>query len=187
MTDLYHFSEEAGIERFVPRPVAVPSERAAGKEWLNGPLVWAIDAWHSAIHLFPRECPRFLLWPVSSTSESDRERWFGHTPARMIAYIEWAWLERLRVATLYRYQLPSASFVDLNDAGMWVSQEAVTPISVTCLDNLPAELAAAGVELRVTRSLLPLRDLWETTSLHVSGIRLRNAEGWGRPSRAGGP
>ena len=187
MTDLYHFSEEPGIECFVPRPVAVPSERAVGEEWLNAPLVWAIDAWHSAMYLFPRECPRILLWPVSSTSESDRERWFGLTSARMIAYIEWAWLGRLRDAQLYRYQLPSASFVDLNDAGMWVSQHAVMPDAVARLDNLPAELAAAGVELRVTRSLLPLRDLWETTSLHVSGIRLRNAEGWGRPSRAGGP
>jgi NADPH:quinone reductase-like Zn-dependent oxidoreductase len=40
---LFHFSDDAGIECFVPRPVAVPSQRAAGMDWLNGPLVWAID------------------------------------------------------------------------------------------------------------------------------------------------
>jgi hypothetical protein len=44
---------------------------------------------------------------------------------------------------------------------------------------LPAELETRQVELRVMESLLPLRDIWKTT-LHASGIRLRNARGWGR-------
>jgi hypothetical protein len=33
------------------------------------------------------------------------------------------------------------------------------------------------VELRVMESLLPLRGVWDS-SLHASGIRLRNARGW---------
>ena len=38
-------------------------------------------------------------------------------------------------------------------------------------------LAACGVELRFMPVLTPLRDVW-STSLHASGIRLRNAKGW---------
>jgi hypothetical protein len=45
------------------------------------------------------------------------------------------------------------------------------------LDDLPAELAACRVELRVMPSLVPLGGVW-ATSLHASGIRLRNAAGW---------
>ncbi|MBN9492114.1 hypothetical protein J0H33_02025 [bacterium] len=186
MTTLYHFSEEAGIERFVPRPVAVPAERPPGMEWLNGPLVWAVDEWHSPMYLFPRECPRILIWRTGSTTAGDDERWFGHTAARMIAYIEWAWFERRGATLVWRYQVPAETFADLDDAGMWVSREPVEPLAVDRLEGLPSALAAADVELRIVPSLVPLGGLWETT-VHVSGIRLRNAAGWGRPSLAGGP
>jgi hypothetical protein len=174
---LYHFSDEPDINCFVPRAVAVPAQRPPGKEWLNGPLVWAIDEAHQAMYLFPRDCPRILLWPVDSTSAADRQRWFGATDARMIAHIEWAWLDRLRNASLYRYSLPRGSFADLDDAGMWVSHQAVVPSAVEILDDLPSALSAAAVELRVLPSLTPLRGVWETT-IHASGVRLRNATGW---------
>lgn len=170
---LNHFSEEPGIGEFVPRPVAVPSQRPPGREWLNGPLVWAIDEQHQAMYLFPRECPRILLWPVASTTAADRDRWFGATGARMIAHIEWAWFERLCAGHVFRYGLPPESFIELDDAGMWVSRQTVVPTIV----DLPAAMRAAGVELRVMPSLLPLRGVWDTT-LHASGIRLRNAQGW---------
>ena len=186
MTVLYHFSEDPGISAFVPRPVRVRADRPPGREWLNGPLVWAIEEWQSPMYLFPRECPRILIWPTASTADEDRERWFGHTTARMIACVEWGWFARLCSATIYRHELPTATFIDLDDAGMWVSHETVIARAVDRIDDLPAQLDAAGVELRLMPSLLPLRDLWDT-SLHVSGIRLRNAEGWGRPSLAGGP
>ncbi|MGH2634502.1 MAG: DUF6886 family protein [Tepidiformaceae bacterium] len=177
MTIVFHFSEEPGIERFLPRPVAVAEKRPPGREWLNGPLVWAIDSPYQAMYLFPRECPRILLWPIASTTDADRSRWFGVTDAGIIAHIEWAWFERLRTARLYRYSLLADSFTNLEDAGMWVSREAVTPVAVDVVDDLPSALGADGVELRVVPSLVPLRGVWETT-LHASGIRLRNAEGW---------
>jgi len=60
---------------------------------------------------------------------------------------------------------------------MWVSKEMVTPVGVERIDDLLGALRELNVELRVMNSLLPLRQLW-TTSLHVSGIRLRNAAGW---------
>ncbi len=174
---LFHFSDDPAISRFEPRPVLVPSVRPPGREWLNGPLVWAIDEPHQAMYLFPRDCPRILLWPTPATSEEDRDRFWGESEAQTIAYIETAWLERLKSADLHRYDLPSDSFEDLGDAGMWVSRAAVAPRSVTRLDDLIAELDACDVELRPVDSLRPLKNVW-STSLHASGIRLRNAKDW---------
>jgi len=174
---LYHFSEEPNISAFVPRPVRVPARRPEGQDWLNGPLVWAIDEQHQPMYLFPRECPRILLWTVAATTPADVKRWFGATDAGVIAHIEWAWFERLRTGQIVRYCLPPESFIDLDDAGMWVSRETVLPTAVETIVDLPAAMREAGVELRVLPSLLPLRGVWETT-LHASGIRLRNAEGW---------
>jgi hypothetical protein len=168
---------------FTPRPVTVPAERKAGRDWLNGPLVWAIEAKRQYLYLFPRECPRILLWRTPDSTPEDLDRWFGASDCAAIAHIEWGWFERMKAAVLHRYELPPAPFEDLDDAGMWVSREAVTPISMETLTNLPAALRAARVELRIMESLAPLRNVWEST-LHASGTRLRNAQGWGTPPPA---
>lgn len=68
---------------------------------------------------------------------------------------------------------------------MWVSRMPVTPIKVEPLRDLLAELREQGVELRVMESLVSLKELWKT-SLHVSGIRLRNARGWENSDQASG-
>ena len=175
---LFHFSEDPGIGLFEPRRVRVPMDRAAGQEWLNGPLVWAIDEAHDILYLFPRECPRILIWPTSRTTADDRARWFGDSRARAIAFIEERWTARLRMASVNRYHLPNATFEDLGDVGMWVSRPAVAPLGVQALRSLPHALEARNVELRPMPTLTPLRDIWSTT-LHASGIRLRNAAGWG--------
>jgi hypothetical protein len=94
----------------------------------------------------------------------------------MIAHIEWGWFERFRTGRLARYELPAAAFEGLGDAGMWVAREAVEPVGVEIIDDLPAALAALGVELRMMPTLAPLRGVWDT-SLHASGVRLRNASG----------
>ena len=159
------------------RPVTVPSTRPEGKDWLNGPLVWAVDAWHAPPYLFPRECPRVLVWPKSDSTQADIARYWHGRSCRMIAHIEWAWLERLRSTRLYRYELPVNGFEDLGDVGMHVHRGTVEPIGMVTLNDLPSELRAADVELRMMESLLALKGLWNT-SLHVSGIRLRNAQGW---------
>jgi hypothetical protein len=174
---LFHFSDAGDIVRFVPRPVLVPSVRPPGRDWLNGPLVWAIDEARQPLYLFPRDCPRILLYPTPTTTPEDRAHWWGGRTCRMIAHIEWAWFERFRTARLFRYELPLAAFEDLDDAGMWVARGEVEPIGVETLDDLPAALAEQGVELRLMDSLVALRGVWET-SLHASGIRLRNAAGW---------
>jgi len=174
---LFHFSEDDSIEVFEPRPVGVPSRRAAGLEWLNGPLVWVIDDWHQPMYLFPRDCPRILMWPKDDTTEQDIERYMGASTARMIAYVERRWLRALETQTLYRYELPASQFTSLDDAGMWVASVAVKPLARHRVDDLPARLAGSGVELRVLDVLTSLRNAWRS-SLHVSGIRLRNATSW---------
>ncbi|HTT83261.1 MAG TPA: hypothetical protein VMF67_07255 [Rhizomicrobium sp.] len=174
---LFHFSEEPAIRYFEPRPVQIPSPRAAGRDWLNGPLIWAIDAWHQPMYLFPRDCPRILIWPTGSTTEEDRQAWWGGRTCRMIAHIEGCWLERLRRTRLYRYELPEDSFQCLEDAGMWVSRAGIAPIRSDLVKDLETALGDTETELRVMETLTPLWRLW-ATSLHVSGIRLRNAGEW---------
>jgi hypothetical protein len=74
--------------------------------------------------------------------------------------------------------MPAEGFEDLGDAGMWVARGRVIPMERTTILRLDQEFAPRGVELRVVDSLRPLKNLWNT-SLHVSGIRLRNARDWG--------
>lgn len=174
---LFHFSDDPSIEEFVPRPVRVPSPRPDGQEWLNGPLVWAVDEARQATYLFPRDCPRILIWLTESTTEADRSQWWGERQCRMIAHVEWAWLEHIRTASLSRYELPASTFEALEGEWMWVSRSSVRPVAAKPCGNLLEALAAEDVELRVMQSLLPLRDVW-SSSLHASGIRLRNAAGW---------
>jgi len=129
------------------------------------------------MYMFPRDCPRILIWPVAATTAADMERWWGGRACRMIAHVEWAWFNILKSGVLYRYELPADSFEDLRDAGMWVSREPVTPIACEVINDLPAALQASEVELRLMDDLTPLRGIW-SSSLHASGIRLRNALRW---------
>src|SRR5689334_13910332 len=108
---LYHFSEEANIERFVPRP---PRARPEVK-----PLVWALDEGHQPLYLVPRDCPRVCFWPVPSTTPEDFERFFAYVAGRMVIAIEADWLDRLRTTRLYRYVLPEGPFVPLDDPDAW--------------------------------------------------------------------
>lgn len=171
---LFHFSESLDIEIFEPRPVRVPSRRPPGWDWLNGSLVWAIDDWHQPMYLFPRDCPRILIWPTERTTAEDRAKYWGDCSGRMLAFIERGWSARLRSAVLCRYELAAASFECLADAGMWVSRTTVQPLRKQIIADLPAALALQDVDLRPTDDLLALKALC-ATSLHVSGIRLRNA------------
>jgi hypothetical protein len=151
-------------------------------EWLNGPLVWAIDDWHQPLYLFPRECPRILIWPGLQTTPQDRAIWGGDRTARMVAHVETAWWGRLSAASLCRYELPGQTFEPLNDAGMFVSRAPVEPLAMEVIEHLPSRLGVCGVELVLMPSLLPLRDVWKSSML-ASGIRLRNARDWQDPTR----
>lgn len=74
---------------------------------------------------------------------------------------------------LYRYELPGHTFISLNDAGMWVRKKTIYPLEKLTYSDLPKRLLENDVEVRVIPSLSVLKDAWDS-SLHVSGIRLRN-------------
>jgi hypothetical protein len=175
---LFHFSDDPSIRAFEPRPVGVPSPRPPGLEWLNGPLVWAVSEQRQACYCFPRDCPRILLWITADTTPQDKEQWWGSRRSAMIAHLEWDWFERLITAPLYRYELSGESFESVGGQD-WVavSREAVVPTAMEVIPDPAAELRRLGVELRVMESLLPLRNVWDST-LHASGFRLRNARDW---------
>ncbi|WP_408307698.1 DUF6886 family protein [Paraburkholderia bryophila] len=68
----------------------------------------------------------------------------------------------------------------MGEVGMWVSQTSVEPVDLLTMRDLLNELESHGVELRVMERLTPLKGIW-SSSLHASGIRLRNAQDWGKP------
>lgn len=175
---LFHFSDDAEIARFDPRPVRVPVQRPAGMDWLNGPLVWAIDAEHAFLYLFPRDCPRILVWATGQSSAEDRRRWLG--AARIVAFVETGWVDALGAAAITRYDLDPTGFMPLDDVGMWVSHQGAEITARARIANLPDALAQADVTVRVVDTLVPLKPVWDT-SLHASGIRLRHARGWSTP------
>jgi hypothetical protein len=166
---LYHVSEEAGIERFVPRP-------ARAEVGVEGSVVWAVDEEHLHNYLLPRDCPRVTYYALPESDPADVERLLGQTSARFVVAVESLWLSRIQSARLYLYELPPATFVPLDPgAGYHVSLEPVNPSGVVEVPDALAALLERDVELRVMPSLWRLRDLVVASSLQFSCIRMRNA------------
>jgi hypothetical protein len=174
---LYHFSEDGEIPVFEPHVMNAASRAQTG---IDEPLVWAIDEESSPLYFFPRDCPRILYWPTASTTQSDRDLWWGRTAARMVACIEWDWLDRVRGAHVFRYRVAGDTFSFHGVPGMYVSRAVVAVESVEPVGDLLHALRDANVELRLMRRLTPLRGIWDT-SLHASGVRLRHAQDWNEP------
>ena len=171
---LFHFSEDPNIRVFEPRP----SRPIAGVT--NGePLVWAIDEWHSPMYFFPRDCPRVMLWALPASAPVEIAQWIGQGDWRMAAYVESSWLGQIESYQLYRYSFDDKLFMSINDAGMHVCRDIVEPVAIEPMGRLMEHLLAANVDLRPVETLQPFADarLWEST-LHFSGIRLKNAREW---------
>jgi len=165
---LYHFSEDPAIRRFHPRPAAAIEG--------NPSVVWAIDEEHAPHYFFPRACPRVVCWCEETTSQEDREELFALTSATKLAAVESAWLERIRQTVLYRYTMPDQAFSLHNaHAGYYVSYETVTPLLVEPVGDLLERLTASGLELRLTPSLVPLKNRIMGSTLGFSIIRFANA------------
>jgi hypothetical protein len=165
---LWHFSEDPSLGLFEPRPQPANAE--------GPPLVWAVDTRHAPVFWFPRDCPRGCVWPVSTTTAADRERFFGQSAAARVHVIEGGWLERMRACRLYAYRLPAGAFVPHPVVGgYWVTDQPVEAIERVTVDDLLARHAAAGIELRVTPSVWPFWRRVTASTLEFSGSRLRNA------------
>jgi hypothetical protein len=168
VTELWHFSEDPSLGRFLPRDEKV----------------WAIDAPHSWLYWFPRDCPRACFWAIDSTTDEDVERWLDGDRGRRVAVIETAWLERVREVKLYAYRMPAEPFDVVEDGRFYIASTPVEALERVEVGDLLGRHAAAGVELRIAPSLYPLWDRVVETSLDYSGIRLRNARS-GTSSSAG--
>jgi hypothetical protein len=165
---LYHFSEDPNIQRFVPHvPRTNPSHAAA---------VWAIDAEHAPLYWFPRDCPRVTIWP-RDTNDSGAFRDLFATSACRLHAIESVWLDRMRNATVYRYEFDAEGFVPWEPAnGQWISDREVTPIAVSPVGDMLAARVDAAIELRIVPSLWPLHDIAREGEFDFSLVRMHNAQ-----------
>ena len=164
---LWHFSEDPSLGSFRPRP----SGSAPGKP----PLVWAVDTRHAPMFWFPRDCPRGCVWPASTTTPADRERFFGQGGATRVHVIEGGWLERVRACRLYAYRLPVDAFAPHEVGGYWVTGQPVEAAERVIVDDLLGRHAAAGIELRIAPSVWPFWRRVTASTVAYSGSRLRNA------------
>ncbi|MBO0821118.1 MAG: hypothetical protein J2P26_09740 [Nocardiopsaceae bacterium] len=165
---LWHFSEDPALQTFHPRsPVSRPGAP---------PLVWAVDTRHAPMFWFPSDCPRVCIWPVSTTTAADRERFFGQSAAHRIHVMESGWLWRMRGWRLYAYRLPADTFrPDDEVSGYWVSDRRVDAAERLVVDDLIGRHAVAGIELRFTPSVWPLWERVTLSTVEFSGSRPRTS------------
>ncbi len=162
---LLHFSEDSSITRFVPH---VPSTNPD-----HAPAVWAIDADHAPVYWFPRDCPRASVWANDDEQLAVLRARFQTTASRVQA-TELAWLDRMRHAELYVYELDRGAFEEWPAAeGQWISHAVVEPIAVCAVGDLLELHASAGVELRFVTDLTPFWADVVSSGLPFSGVRLR--------------
>jgi hypothetical protein len=164
---VWHFSEDPSLGRFRPHVPATSPEAP--------PLVWAVDTRHAPMFWFPRDCPRGCIWPASSTTPEDRDRFFGQSAAERIHVMESAWLERMRECRLYAYRLPLEAFRPHEVGGYWVADEQVDAIERVVIDDLVGRHAGAGTEPRITPSIWPFWRRVTNSTVEFSGSRLRNS------------
>ena len=164
---LWHYSEDASLGRFQPRA-------PAGNQGAQ-PLVWAVDTRHAPMFWFPRDCPRGCIWPVSTTTPQDREKFFGGSAATRIHVVEADWLARMQSCRLYAYRLQAGSFRPHEVGGYWVSEEPVDAVEQVVIDDLIGRHARARIELRITPSIWPFWRRVANSTVEYSGSRLRNA------------
>jgi hypothetical protein len=97
--------------------------------------------------------------------------------AKRLHAIETRWLDRVRSCRLYAYEFDSSPFtLKLADAGYWVAQCDVIPISVTPVGDLLERHAQAEIELRIVPNLWPLIDAIVASGLECSIVRKANAQ-----------
>lgn len=165
---VWHFSEDPTIREFVPRAGArgAPTEKA----------VWAIDEEHAPAYWFPRECPRVTFWRGSDQPGAIGDALLAGVGTQRVHAVEWAWLDRIRDATVYRYAFDGSAFEPWRRAGgHHIARATVRPLHVEPLGDLLALHADAAIELRLLPTIWPLVDSVRDSGLGFSIIRVRNA------------
>jgi hypothetical protein len=122
---------------------------------------------------FPRDCPRGCIWPVSTTTAQDRDRFFGQSAADRVHVIESGWLEHVRACRLYAYRLPAEAFWPHEVVGgYWVAGEPVEAIEREVVGDLLGRHASAEIELRVTPIHLAVLASGQTLDRRVQRLPL---------------
>ncbi|MGH3763831.1 MAG: DUF6886 family protein [Pseudonocardiaceae bacterium] len=165
---VWHFSEDPTIREFLPRAgtPGAPTET----------MVWAIDDDHAPAYWFPRECPRVTFWRGRLQSSALGDALLTGVTAQRVHAVEWAWLDRIRCATVFRYAFDASDFEPWTRAGgHYVTPETVRPLYIEPLGDLLALHAEAAIELRLLPTIWPLVDSVQDSGLGFSIIRARNA------------
>lgn len=164
---VYHYSEDGTLKRFAPHvPQSNPS---------HPPSVWAIDAEHSPLYWFPRDCPRISVWAATSAQQELLSDTFS-TDSHRICAAESRWLARVRDTRIYRYSFDAEQFAPWHEAdGQYICGEVAYPDTVDLLDDVLGMHADAGIELRFTPRIGRLMDQMLASGLPFGFVRIRHA------------
>ncbi|MBC3193908.1 hypothetical protein H7X46_22870 [Pseudonocardia sp. C8] len=166
-----HFSEDPTIQVFEPHVARTARQKDA--------YVWAVDGFQAPSYWFPRQCPRAMAWRTSSTTDDDARAIIGPGPETRVHAVEYAWVDRIRDAKLFAYQLPSETFEPFGapEPHAYVSTATVRPAGPPePVGDLLALHEVNGIQLRLLPRLHAFWAAVTTSSLGFSGIRLGNAQ-----------
>ncbi|MET0384557.1 MAG: DUF6886 family protein [Polyangiales bacterium] len=165
-SELFHYSEEPDIARFVPH---VPATHQTSE-----PYVWAVEARHAPLYWFPRACPRVTVW-ANHEAQRARLRALFATDRERVQYAPSSERDKTQRCRLYEYAFEPDAFLPWPEAeGQWVAREVVVAKRVTAVGPLEARQLAAAVDLRWTDDLASARDAVLVSGLPFSIVRYRN-------------
>ena len=169
--EVLHFSEDPTIAEFSPHVAQTSTDPA--------PYVWAVDEVQAPAYWFPRQCPRATAWRTARTTADDQQRVLGPIAER-VHVIEYGWLHRMQTAKVFAYRFHVADFEPYGDPAephAFVARRPVCPLGpAEAVGDLLSLHREAGIELRLTDSLLAWWDTVVGASIGFSGIRLANVQ-----------
>ena len=102
---LFHVSEGANIERFIPR------RAPALHQSIQDPVVWAVAEPALWTYLVPRECPRVTFGGQATSDQDDIERYLDGEPEKKVLAIESAWIDYNVKMPMSRPRVAATKFV----------------------------------------------------------------------------
>lgn len=166
---LFHVSEEAAIQQFVPRiPYRKDMDKSKG-------LVWSVTEESLPNWLTPRNCPRVGYRATDETKKGDISKFFSSSAHHCLS-IEHAWYERMASTTLYVYEFDTSNFYFDETAGFYVSDQKEIPIGLTKYDNLFEEHFKRNIEVRIIDNLWKLAEEVKLSTLKWSLCRMGFAQ-----------
>ena len=166
--EVWHFSQDPTITEFAPHVARTARQ--------DDPYVWAVAADRAPDYWFPRQMPRAVAWRTPDCDQQMADRLLGVGVDR-VHVIEYPSLNELANTNLYAYRFDAAQFVPFGDPPhAVVADHPVTALGPPLvIEDLLAQHAAAGIELRITDNLFAWWNQVIQTDLGWSGIRLKNS------------